>query len=70
MADLKVPEIVELLRKALDMEQQNRVIIIAKDEDQANIAHEIGTIALHPQVRTVECSNCVIYLADPEGENV
>lgn len=70
MVDIKLPELVELLRKALNMQDQTRVIIIAKDEDQAMTALAAGTIGLIPDVTTVETTNCVIYLADPEGETV
>lgn len=70
MADLKLPEIVDLLRKALNMQPQNRVIIIAKDDNQATVALECGTLALIPDVKTVELPNGIIYLADPEGESV
>ena len=70
MADLKLPDIVELLRKALNIEQNSRVIILAKNDDQADTALKTGTITLVPQVRVVGCPNCIIYLSNPEAENV
>lgn len=70
MPDLSLQEIVELLRKALKMENQDRVIIVAKDDEQATVALENGTLALIPDVTCIDGPNFIIYLADPEGENV
>lgn len=68
--DLELSEIIDLLLKKLSMQAQDRLIIIAKDDDQASTALEHGTIALVPEATLIEASNCIIYLADPEGDQI
>ena len=70
MGELELKDIIALLRAKLKQENRDRVIVIAKDEEQLQTAMECGTIALVLGCEIIDGLDFIICLADPEGENV
>ncbi len=62
MDKLEIHEIVGLLRRKLKPIGDDKIIIIAKDWDQLQVALEEGTLGLIPKCNIIEGLHFLIYV--------